>query len=275
MPSTSTRTLRLLSLLQARRDWPGGELAERLDVSVRTLRRDIDRLRGLGYPVEAQRGVDGGYRLAAGTVLPPLVLDDEEAVALAVGLQAAIEGGSIMGIEESSVRALSKIVQVMPARLRRRVDALAAMTVPAPWAGPTASIDPDDLTQIAQACRDRVRMEFTYTARDGRRSDRRLSPTDSSCSDDAGTWSPGTCSVRTGAASASIASPRPPPRERCSYRASCRPVTPRRSSGPAYTTCPPGSTSRCWCTPTHPPSAPASDGGPWSKRSTPPGASCR
>jgi len=174
--STSTRTLRLLSLFQARRYWPGVELAERLDVSVRTLRRDIDRLRELGYPVEAQRGVDGGYQLAAGAVLPPLVLDDEEAVALAVGLQTAIEGGSVLGIEESSVQALSKIVQVMPARLRRRVDALAAMTVPAPWAGPAASVDPDDLTRIAQASRDRVRLEFTYTARDGRRSDRRVEP---------------------------------------------------------------------------------------------------
>jgi len=132
MANTSSRTLRLLSLLQSHRYWPGAELAERLGVSVRTLRRDIDRLRELGYPVEAQRGVDGGYQLAAGAVLPPLVLDDDEAVALAVGLQAAAHG-TVAGMAESSVRALTKVVKVMPPRLRRRVDALTAMTVPAGW----------------------------------------------------------------------------------------------------------------------------------------------
>ena len=114
MANTSTRTLRLLSLLQAKRYWPGGELADRLGVSPRTLRRDVDRLRELGYPVEAQRGVDGGYQLAAGAALPPLVVDDEEAVALAVGLQAAAQG-PVEGIADSSVRALAKVVQVMPA----------------------------------------------------------------------------------------------------------------------------------------------------------------
>lgn len=176
MANTSSRTLRLLSLLQTRRDWPGEELAGRLGVSVRTLRRDVDRLRELGYPVEARRGTDGGYQLAAGAVLPPLLLDDEEAVALGVGLQAAVVSGTVAGIEESSVRALAKIVQVMPARLRRRVDALAAMVVPAQWDGPDTSVDPDDLTRIAQACRDSVRLEFAYTARDGRPSDRRVEP---------------------------------------------------------------------------------------------------
>jgi predicted DNA-binding transcriptional regulator YafY len=174
--NTSSRTLRLLSLLQTRRYWPGGELAGRLGVSVRTLRRDVDRLRELGYPVQAQRGVDGGYQLAAGAVLPPLVLDDEEAVALGVGLQTAVQSGSVVGIEESSVRALAKIVQVMPSRLRRRVDALAAMTVPAQWGGPATGVDPDDLTLIAQACRDTVRLEFHYTVHDGGRSDRRVEP---------------------------------------------------------------------------------------------------
>jgi predicted DNA-binding transcriptional regulator YafY len=174
--NTSSRTLRLLSLLQTRRHWPGGELAERLEVSVRTLRRDIDRLRELGYPVEAQRGIDGGYRLAAGTVLPPLVLDDEEAVALGVGLQSAVQNGSVVGIEGSSVRALTKIAQVMPSRLRRRIDALTAMTVPAQWRGPVTGVDPDDLTQIAQACRDTVRLEFGYTAREGEHRDRRVEP---------------------------------------------------------------------------------------------------
>ena len=137
MANTSTRTLRLLSLLQARRYWPGAELAERLRVSPRTLRRDIDRLRELGYPVQAQRGVEGGYQLAAGAALPPLLVDDEEAVALAVGLQAAAQG-AVEGIAESSVRALAKVVQVMPARLRRRVEALGAMTVPAVWGGSRA-----------------------------------------------------------------------------------------------------------------------------------------
>ena len=176
MANTSSRTLRLLSLLQNRRYWPGAELARRLEVSARTLRRDIDRLRELGYPVEAQRGLDGGYQLAAGAALPPLVLDDDEAVALGVGLQAAIQGGGVAGIEESSVRALAKIAQVMPSRLRRRVDALAAMTVSAPWSEPASTIDPGDLTAIAQACRGTERLEFGYTARDGVRTDRRVEP---------------------------------------------------------------------------------------------------
>src|SRR5205814_1335816 len=123
MGSTSSRTLRLLSLLQTHRYWPGNELAERLEISVRTLRRDVDRLRELGYPVDAQRGVDGGYQLAAGAILPPLVLDDEEAVALAIGLRTAAQG-AVVGIEEASVRALAKVVQVMPPRLRRRVERL-------------------------------------------------------------------------------------------------------------------------------------------------------
>src|SRR5437879_7616209 len=130
MANTSSRTLRLLSLLQTHRYWPGNELADRLDVSVRTLRRDVDRLRELGYTVHAQRGIEGGYQLAAGTALPPLLLDDEEAVALAIGLRTAAQG-AVAGIEESSGRALAKVVQVMPPRLRRRVDALQAAAVPA------------------------------------------------------------------------------------------------------------------------------------------------
>src|ERR687884_1393200 len=112
MAATSVRMLRLLSLLQTHRYWPGAELAGRLEVSVRTLRRDVDRLRELGYPVEAQRGLDGGYQLAAGAALPPLVLDDDEAVALTIGLQAAAHG-PVDGIAESSIRALTKVVQVM------------------------------------------------------------------------------------------------------------------------------------------------------------------
>src|SRR6266850_1577649 len=116
MANTSSRTLRLLSLLQTHRYSPGTELAQRLEISPPTLRRDVDRLREVGYPVDAQRGVDGGYQLAAGAALPPLLLDDEEAVALAIGLRAAAQG-AVAGIEESSVRALTKVVQVMPPKL--------------------------------------------------------------------------------------------------------------------------------------------------------------
>jgi predicted DNA-binding transcriptional regulator YafY len=177
MANTSSRTLRLLSLLQTHRYWPGGELAGRLGVSTRTLRRDVDRLRELGYPVEATRGVDGGYQLAAGAALPPLVVDDEEAVALAVGMQAATQG-AIAGIEESAVRALTKVVQVMPPRLRRRVDALRAVTVPVTWAGtnPAPTVDPDVLIAVAQACRDDERLEFGYTDRDRDTAERLVEP---------------------------------------------------------------------------------------------------
>ena len=176
MANTSTRTLRLLSLLQARRYWPGAELAERLRVSPLTLRRDIDRLRELGYPVQAQRGVEGGYQLAAGAALPPLLLDDEEAVAMAVGLQAAAQG-AVEGIAESSVRALAKVVQVMPARLRRRVEALGAMTVPASWGGEARpSADPHVLTTVALACRDSERLRFSYIAAGGQQSARHVEP---------------------------------------------------------------------------------------------------
>jgi predicted DNA-binding transcriptional regulator YafY len=174
MANTSSRTLRLLSLLQTHRYWPGTELAERLEISVRTLRRDIDRLRELGYPVQANRGVDGGYQLAAGAVLPPLLLDDEEAVALAVGLHAAAQGG-VAGVAESSVRALTKVVQVMPPRLRRRVEALSAMTESAGWKT-VDLVETAVLTAIAQACRDTERLRFTYTARDGARTTRHVEP---------------------------------------------------------------------------------------------------
>jgi predicted DNA-binding transcriptional regulator YafY len=175
MANTSSRSLRLLSLLQTHRFWAGAELAERLGVSVRTLRRDVDRLRELGYPVQAQRGVDGGYQLAPGAALPPLVLDDEEAVALAVGLQTAAHA-AVAGIAESSVRALTKVVQVMPPRLRRRVEALRAMTVPAAWNGTGPGIDPEILTAVAQACRDTERLEFAYTAAGGERTGRHVEP---------------------------------------------------------------------------------------------------
>ena len=123
MLDTSARLLRLLSLFQTRRYWSGADLSERLEVTSRTLRRDIDRLRTLGYPVNSTSGVEGGYQLGAGAALPPLLLDDEEAVAVAVGLRTAASG-TVEGIEEASVRALAKLEQVLPSRLRRRVSAL-------------------------------------------------------------------------------------------------------------------------------------------------------
>jgi predicted DNA-binding transcriptional regulator YafY len=169
--------LQLLSLLQTHRYWPGPELADRLEVSDRTLRRDVDRLRDLGYPVHAVRGVAGGYQLQAGAAMPPLLLDDEEAVAIVVGLQAAA-GGMVAGIEETSVRALGKVVQVMPPRLRRRVDALASYTVPAVFTsggdGPT--VDADVLATLAQACRDDERVRFGYRTRAGEAMERSVEP---------------------------------------------------------------------------------------------------
>jgi predicted DNA-binding transcriptional regulator YafY len=176
MATPGTRILSLLSLLQSRRHWDGAALAERMEVSGRTLRRDIDRLRELGYPVEARRGVDGGYQLAPGAVLPPLVLDDEEAVAIGVGLHSAVQAGTVTGIEESSVRALGKLVQVMPPTLRRRIDALASVTVPAAWPGGGATVDADVLVSLAQACRDGDRLTFAYTAHDGAESTREVDP---------------------------------------------------------------------------------------------------
>ncbi|MEU3554782.1 helix-turn-helix transcriptional regulator [Streptomyces fragilis] len=176
MANTSARTLRLLSLLQTHRYWPGTELADRLGVSPRTLRRDVDRLRELGYPVEANRGVDGGYQLAAGAALPPLVIDDEEAVALVLGLQAAAQN-AVEGMAESSVRALAKVVRVMPARLRRRVEALHEVTVPVRWGdGEGPAVDPSALTTVALACRNEERLRFGYRAADGTRSERHAEP---------------------------------------------------------------------------------------------------
>ena len=175
MAATSSRTLRLLTLLQSRRFWSGTELSGRLEVSLRTLRRDVDRLRELGYPVEARPGVDGGYSLAPGAALPPLVLDDDEAVALAVGLQSAAHQ-PVAGMAESSVQALAKVVQVMPARLRRRVEALRAVTVPAGWGSAAPPVDPAVLTAVALACRDGERLRFAYTDAAGTRTDRHVEP---------------------------------------------------------------------------------------------------
>ncbi len=176
MSATTSRALRLLSLLQNRRYWTGAQLAARLEVSARTLRRDVERLREMGYPVEAQRGVDGGYQLAAGAGLPPLLLSDDEAVSLAVGLLSAVQAGSIAGIEESSVQALSKLIQVMPPRLRQQVDSLAAMTVPAVFGADAPSAESGALSTIAQACRDCERLTFDYVARGGDPSKRLVDP---------------------------------------------------------------------------------------------------
>jgi predicted DNA-binding transcriptional regulator YafY len=173
MLETSTRLLELLSLLQTRRQWSGSELADRLEVGPRTIRRDIERLRRLGYPVDAAPGVAGGYRLAAGASLPPLLLDDEEAVAIAVGLRTAVSDG-VAGIEETSVRALSKLEQLLPDRIRRRVHALGAATVPYPSSGPLA--DPETLLAIATAARDHELLRFGYRSHEDERSRRLVEP---------------------------------------------------------------------------------------------------
>ena len=162
MANTSSRTLRLLSLLQTHRFWPGPDLAERLEVSERTLRRDVDRLRELGYPVSSTRGVEGGYQLGSGGSLPPLVVDEEEAIALVVALggSAGASGGALA---EASLSALSKVVQVLPPRLRRRAEALRAVTVDAPW-GQAPEVTAEVLAVLAQATRDAERIRFSYKA---------------------------------------------------------------------------------------------------------------
>ncbi|WP_193609411.1 helix-turn-helix transcriptional regulator [Nocardioides lijunqiniae] len=172
--STSARMLRLLSLLQTHRYWPGGELATRLEVSARTLRRDIERLRELGYAVDAVRGVAGGYQLRAGGSLPPLLLEDEEAVAIAVGLQQAANG-SVSGIAETSVQALTKVIALMPPRLRRQIDALRSQTDNLVWDA-RPGVDPVILTTLAQACRDDEPLHLTYTARGAEPTERWVEP---------------------------------------------------------------------------------------------------
>lgn len=173
MRETSARLLRLLSLLQTRRDWSGVELAERLDITPRTVRRDVDKLRGLGYPVDATVGVGGGYRLGAGAEMPPLLLDDDEVLAVALGLQSGATG-SVVGIGESSVRALAKLRQVMPSRLRHRLEALQVDVVqrePAP-----SAVDAAVLSTIASVCHGHERLRFDYRAHDGSESRREVEP---------------------------------------------------------------------------------------------------
>lgn len=171
---TPARLLTLLSLLQTPREWPGGELADRLGVSRRTVRRDIDRLRELGYPVQATKGSDGGYRLVAGKAMPPLVLDDEEAVAIAVGLRAGA-GHAVEGMDEASVRALAKLEQVLPSRLRHRVSTLQAATTPL-TSGDGASIATGTLTVMASTVAGHERLRFSYRAKDGAESRRVVEP---------------------------------------------------------------------------------------------------
>ncbi|MEQ7124180.1 YafY family protein [Actinopolymorpha sp. B11F2] len=170
----AVRLLRLLSLLPSRPWWPGPDLATRLDVSPRTLRRDMTRLRELGYPVQATGGQAGGYTLGAGGRLPPLLLDDEEAVATTLGLQLAA-ASAVAGIENSSVAALAKLDQVLPPRLRERVRALQEATVQLP--GPVLpAVDPTVLTALATACRRTETLRFSYTDHAGRISARIAEP---------------------------------------------------------------------------------------------------
>ena len=175
MPETSGRLLRLLSLLQNQRDWTGGELAGRLGVSTRTIRTDVERLRRLGYPVRGTRGSEGGYRLSVGADLPPLLLDDEEAVAVTVGLRSAA-AGAIAGIEETSLRALVKLERLLPLRLRQRVNAFQSATVAIPPDQPAPAIEAAVLTVLASACRDHERLRFDYRDHGGSSSRRVVEP---------------------------------------------------------------------------------------------------
>lgn len=172
MTTPAGRLLTLLSLLQARRDWPGTELARRLEVSARTVRRDVERLRGMGYPVEATKGPEGGYRLGPGSELPPLLFDDEQAIAVAVSLQTA--SGGIAGIEEAAQRALRTIRQVMPSRLRHRVDALQITTMTGTRT--VAQVDGDALVTVGAACREHRVLRFGYVAKDGAETRRMVEP---------------------------------------------------------------------------------------------------
>lgn len=175
MSETTSRVLQLLGLLQSRRVWTGEELAERLSVTTRSVRRDVDRLRELGYPVHASKGHGGGYQLGAGAALPPLLLDPDEAVAIAVCLRLAA-GGSVAGIGDSALRALTKLDQVMPARLRSQVSAVHEQTVTLTPTYSDSSVEPDVLMTLARACRDREHVTAGYVSRAGDATERRLEP---------------------------------------------------------------------------------------------------
>jgi len=173
MLQTSTRLLRLLSLLQSRRHWSGKDLRERLEVDARTVRRDVDRLRELGYPIRASSGLGGGYELAAGSSMPPMLLNDDEAVAVAVALRAA--AGSVGKMEDTALALLAKIDQILPARLRKRASALHAVTlsIRSSW---VAAPPIDVLTQVASACRDNEKLQISYRGRDGEATSRTVEP---------------------------------------------------------------------------------------------------
>lgn len=170
---SSARLLSLLSLLQMRQEWSGADLARRLEVTPRTVRRDVDRLRTLGYPVDATVGVGGGYRLGAGAEMPPLLLDDAEVLAVAVALQSGATR-SVTGLDDAASGALSKLRQVMPSRLRHRLDALTVETVDRP--APTSSVDAATLSDIALVCHRRERLRFDYSTRTGEESRRECEP---------------------------------------------------------------------------------------------------
>ena len=175
MSETTSRVLQLLGLLQSRRVWTGEELAERLGVTTRSVRRDVERLRDLGYPVHASKGHGGGYQLGAGAALPPLLLDPDEAVAMAVCLRLAA-GGSVAGVGESALRALSKLDQVMPSRLRSQVLGVHDATVTLAWNSADSPVEPDVLMTLARACRDREHVSASYVDRAGSATERRLEP---------------------------------------------------------------------------------------------------
>jgi predicted DNA-binding transcriptional regulator YafY len=175
MAETTGRVLQLLGLLQSRRVWTGDELADRLGVTTRSVRRDVDRLRELGYPVHASKGMGGGYQLGAGAALPPLLLDPDEAVAMAVCLRLAA-GGTVAGVGESALRALTKLDQVMPSRLRSQVAAVHDATVTLTSPSPDAPVEPDVLMTLARACRDREHVNADYVDRAGNATQRRLEP---------------------------------------------------------------------------------------------------
>jgi predicted DNA-binding transcriptional regulator YafY len=174
MSETTGRVLQLLGLLQSRRVWTGEELSERLGVTGRSVRRDIERLRDLGYPVHASKGHGGGYQLGAGAALPPLLLDGDEAVAMAVCLRLAA-GGSVAGVGESALSALSKLDQVMPARLRAQVAAVQTATTTL-TSGSDTPVQPEVLMTLARACRDHEHVDLGYTDRSGVATQRRLEP---------------------------------------------------------------------------------------------------
>ncbi len=164
MSDTTTRLLNLLSLLQTQREWPGSLLARRLSISARTVRRDIDRLREMGYRIEATMGPDGGYRLQAGSELPPLLFDDDQTVAVAVALQTVSVSG--VGIEDAAIRALATIRQVMPSRLRHRLDSLDVISAaPAPGEAERMNVSPEVLISLASTIRAKEVLRFDYAPR--------------------------------------------------------------------------------------------------------------